>query len=54
MACKAAVKAGDKTHEEDAVYLVRRVLETGVRYCPHGRPFIREIPKREIEKFFDR
>lgn len=54
MACKAAVKAGDRTHEEDAVYLVSRVLETGVRYCPHGRPFVREIPKRELEKFFDR
>jgi len=54
MACKAAVKAGDNTFEEDAEELVKRVLETGVKYCPHGRPFVRELDKRALEKFFDR
>ncbi len=54
MACKAAIKAGDRTHADDAEYLVRRIFETGVRYCPHGRPFIKELPLRTLEKFFDR
>ncbi len=54
MACKAAVKAGDSTHELDAEYLIRRVLETGVKYCPHGRPFIKEIDRKTLDKFFDR
>lgn len=54
MACKAAVKAGDHTHADDAEYLVRRIFETGVKYCPHGRPFIKELPLSTLEKFFDR
>lgn len=54
MACKAAVKAGDHTHADDAEYLVRRIFETGVKYCPHGRPFIKELPLHTLEKFFDR
>ncbi len=54
MACKAAIKAGDHTHTEDADYLVRRIFETGVKYCPHGRPFIKELPLGTLKKFFDR
>ncbi len=54
MACKAAVKAGDHTFEEDAEQLVKLVLETGVKYCPHGRPFVKELDKKTLEKFFDR
>ncbi len=54
MACKAAVKAGDHTFKEDAEQLVKLVLETGVKYCPHGRPFVKELDKKTLEKFFDR
>ena len=25
-----------------------------LRFCPHGRPFIKKLPKRDIEKYFDR
>ncbi len=54
MACKAAIKAGDRTHSEDAVWLVERLFETGVKYCPHGRPFIKEFDRKALDKFFDR
>lgn len=55
VACKAALKAGIKNRPEDDENVVKMLSENpSLRYCPHGRPFIKQIPKREIEKFFDR
>ncbi len=55
VACKAALKAGIKNRPEDDENVIKMLAENPhLRYCPHGRPFIKQIPKREIEKFFDR
>ncbi len=55
VACKAALKAGIKNSPQDDENVVRMLSENpSLRFCPHGRPFIKKIPKREIEKFFDR
>ena len=55
VACKAALKARVKNRPEDDENVVRMLSEnTQRRYCPHGRPFIKKLPKREIEKYFDR
>ena len=55
VACKAALKAGIKNRPEDDENVVKMLSENpNLQYCPHGRPFIKKIPKREIEKFFDR
>ncbi|MBQ9847615.1 MAG: DNA mismatch repair endonuclease MutL [Clostridia bacterium] len=55
VACKAALKAGIKNRPEDDENVVKMLSENpSLQYCPHGRPFIKKIPKREIEKFFDR
>ncbi len=55
VACKAAMKAGESNHPVHNEWLVERLLEEGnIRFCPHGRPVVKEITKREIEKFFDR
>ena len=55
VACKAALKAGIKNSPADDENVVRMLAEDPtLRYCPHGRPFIKQIAKREIEKFFDR
>ncbi len=55
VACKAALKARIKNRPEDDENVVRMLAENPqLRYCPHGRPFIKKIPKREIEKYFDR
>ncbi|MBP5155570.1 MAG: DNA mismatch repair endonuclease MutL [Clostridia bacterium] len=55
VACKAALKAGIKNSAADDENVVRMLAEQpSLRYCPHGRPFIKQIPKREIEKYFDR
>lgn len=55
VACKAALKAGISNHIAHTEWVVRRVMtDEGIRYCPHGRPIMRRIEKREIDKFFDR
>ena len=55
VACKAALKAGISNHIAHTEWVVRRVMtDEGIRYCPHGRPIMRKIEKRDIDKFFDR
>ena len=55
IACRSAIKAGDKSVSYDIEQLARKVLEdTGLRYCPHGRPITVRITKRELEKKFKR
>ena len=54
-ACRAAVKAGKDLKPADAEALVKRLLtDDSVRYCPHGRPVIYELTRRELEKQFGR
>jgi DNA mismatch repair protein MutL len=55
VACRAAIKGGDKTGEAEAESLVRRILEfDDIRYCPHGRPVAMVIKRGDIEKQFGR
>ena len=54
VACKAAVRAHEKTSAEENEYLIKNILKEKLGYCPHGRPFIKEIDKRELERYFDR
>ncbi len=54
-ACRAAVKAGDKTDRYELEKFTAKLLsDDEVRYCPHGRPVLAELTKRELEKFFGR
>ena len=54
-ACRAAVKAGDKTNILEMTSFVKKILEDDeIRYCPHGRPVVYELSRREIEKQFGR
>lgn len=55
IACKAAVKANMRLGEEEMKSLVRRVLRLeNINTCPHGRPIIITMSKKEIEKEFKR
>ncbi|MBR3848483.1 MAG: DNA mismatch repair endonuclease MutL [Oscillospiraceae bacterium] len=55
VACKAAIKAGQKNSPEELLALAKRVLcEDDIRYCPHGRPVMIEYTKNELEKKFKR
>lgn len=55
MACRAAIKANDKIHTMEMKKLLSQmeVCENPFT-CPHGRPTIVEISKKEIEKMFKR
>ena len=55
MACKHAIKAGDTLSTEDVRQLLAQMLATGVQpTCPHGRPIVTELSRRELEKRFKR
>jgi DNA mismatch repair protein MutL len=55
MACKAAVKAGDKLSQEHMEQLIRDLYQTDNRFtCPHGRPTLWSIPQIDLEKKFKR
>ena len=55
MACKSAVKGGDALSEAEIDALIRQMLETGAPpTCPHGRPVMKSLSRRELEKMFKR
>ncbi len=54
-ACRSAVKAGDKLSDDELRSLVDSFLRTNViPTCPHGRPVISVLTKKQIEKSFKR
>ena len=55
MSCKGAVKGGDALSESEVASLIHQMLETGAPpTCPHGRPVMKSISRREMEKLFKR
>ena len=52
-ACKHAIRAGDSVSKDEIAYLIDKMKE-GVALCPHGRPIIVKITKKELEKMFKR
>ena len=55
MACKAAIKANDDNDILELQSLVNAVYgNDDIRYCPHGRPVMIKLTKRDIEKQFRR
>lgn len=55
MACKAAVKAGDRMSEDElAALLAKRQEIERSSACPHGRPTTLRLTLKELEKQFGR
>ena len=54
MACRAAVKGGDRSGEDLMVIAKRIALSDDIRYCPHGRPVAFRLTRKELEKQFGR
>ncbi|MCL2703777.1 MAG: DNA mismatch repair endonuclease MutL [Defluviitaleaceae bacterium] len=55
LACRAAVKANDRLNAHEARALIDRALRLENPFtCPHGRPVMVELTRREIEKMFKR
>jgi len=55
MACKAAIKAGNRLEPEEMLGLLARMGESDFfSHCPHGRPVFRSFSAREIAQWFKR
>lgn len=55
LACKAAIRAGDRNTAEELQVLANRVWEDdAIRHCPHGRPVMFILSKYQLEKQFKR
>lgn len=55
VACKAAIKANDKLNPLEVFELITQMQEVDrSTHCPHGRPSIVKIPKKDVEKWFKR
>ena len=55
MACKSAVKAGDMLMPAEINKLLSLFVEGQNKLlCPHGRPVVVNLPRKEIEKWFKR
>ncbi len=55
IACKAAIKAGDRlTPEEIETLLAQRYLIDDAHHCPHGRPTALVFSREELDKQFGR
>ena len=55
IACKAAIKAHDTTSIVELQALLNAVYgNDDIRYCPHGRPVMITLTKKDIEKQFKR
>ena len=55
MSCKAAVKGNSRLSRREVEELLKELLTLDNPYhCPHGRPTIIAMTKRELEKKFKR
>lgn len=55
IACRAAIKAGDRTNQIELMRLAQDILDGKVPpFCPHGRPVVLKLTKKELEKQFGR
>ncbi|MBR3752711.1 MAG: DNA mismatch repair endonuclease MutL [Ruminiclostridium sp.] len=54
MACKAAVKGGQKNSREELMVVAKAVVTGQVKYCPHGRPVAITMTRAQLEKQFKR
>ena len=55
MACHAAVKANYPLTQEKMVHLLHELRQTAYStVCPHGRPVMLRLTRREIERAFER
>ena len=52
-ACKHAIRAGDVVTKDEIAYLLEE-MKKSVLLCPHGRPIVVKMTRKELEKMFKR
>lgn len=53
-ACKAAIKGGDTLNEMEIRYLLSMMKDGLPLQCPHGRPAIIKLDRKDMDKIFKR
>lgn len=55
ISCRAAIKAGDKSSPQELLALAEKILSgEAPPFCPHGRPCVLKLTRKELEKQFGR
>ena len=54
IACHRQVRAGDHLNQEELKALVRDIERFDISCCPHGRPALIKIGRKEVDKWFKR
>ena len=55
VACKASIRGNEENDILELQALAQEVLNNpDIRYCPHGRPVMTQISRKQIERYFGR
>lgn len=55
IACRSALQAHDKNNPAELAEIVRKLQQhPAITHCPHGRPVVVRLTRREVEKMFGR
>jgi DNA mismatch repair protein MutL len=55
LACKAALKAGDRLEAQEMLALLEKISGCPFfSHCPHGRPVLKTFSQQEVAKWFRR
>lgn len=54
VSCRAAIKGGNKSTDQELIALAKQVEDEDIRHCPHGRPVCILLKKSELERMFGR
>jgi DNA mismatch repair protein MutL len=55
IACRAAIKAGDRISDQEAEGLLKSLLQCENKYsCPHGRPTFIRLSRADLDRQFGR
>jgi DNA mismatch repair protein MutL len=52
-ACKHSIRAGDSVSKDEIAYLIEQ-MQDKTALCPHGRPIVVKMTKKDFEKMFKR
>jgi len=50
IACKAAIKAGRSSEQQELEKLAEKVMFGEITHCPHGRPIVYKLTKNTLDK----